>query len=65
MYTLDRPIVAMKLTGLPQPSRRNESTRVCEGQGCSTVLSSYNRRRRCWLHQPVRYPVSPMLKRAS
>ena len=65
MHTLDRPIVAMKLNGLPRPSRRYVSARVCEAPDCDTVLSTYNRRRRCWLHQPVRYPVSPMLKRAS
>ena len=65
MDALDRPILAMKLSGLPRPSRRNQSARVCEVQGCSTVLSSYNRRRRCWLHQPARYAISPLVKRAS
>jgi hypothetical protein len=56
MPTLDRPIVGVKLNGPPRPSRRYGSARVCEAAGCDTFLSSYNPGRRCWVHQPMRYP---------
>ena len=34
-------------------SSRPPSGRVCEADGCDTVLSTYNVSRVCWLHTPV------------
>jgi hypothetical protein len=67
VYPLEGPILATKLNGLglPRPSRRYGSTRVCEAAECGTVLSSYNRGQRCWFHQPLRFPISSMTRRMS
>ena len=31
---------------------RAERGRICEHDGCETVLSTYNSERTCWMHQP-------------
>ena len=36
--------------------RRMAAGRVCIEPGCTTKLSTYNRRDRCFLHHPVRFP---------
>lgn len=35
-------------------SRRYAGGRTCEASGCSTRLSTYNPRRRCWIHDEPR-----------
>lgn len=42
--------------GLPRPSRRHAEGRVCSHPGCTTRLSTYNRRDKCWLHAEMRVP---------
>lgn len=50
----------LRLSGtMATGSRRREQKvyvegRVCESEGCSTVLSRYNRSTRCWQHEPGR-----------
>ncbi len=39
--------------------------RVCDAEGCSTVLSIYNAATYCWLHQPVRFATGPLQERSS
>ncbi len=46
------------LIGLPEKGRGTESRhaagRTCSREGCSTILSTYNRSTTCWLHtQPA------------
>jgi len=42
------------LIGLPEKGRGTESGhaagRTCSREGCSTILSTYNRSTTCWLH---------------
>jgi hypothetical protein len=42
------------LIGLPEKGRGTESRhaagRTCSREGCSTILSTYNRSTTCWLH---------------
>ena len=51
------------LIGLPERGRGTESRhaagRTCSREGCSTILSTYNRSTTCWLHtQPAfRHPL--------
>ena len=33
--------------------RNDRNQRICGFEGCSTVLSSYNRSTRCWLHEEL------------
>lgn len=40
----------------PRPGRAHARGRVCEAEGCVTLLSIYNEGGRCWLHEPVRFP---------
>ena len=55
---LDRPLRAIK-PSVPKRNRRCGGSRICESENCQTVLSVYNDSRRCWLHQPFRYPGAP------
>ena len=42
---------------LPRPSRATaEDGRVCSEADCSTKLSRYNARERCWQHSDVVFP---------
>jgi hypothetical protein len=61
---LDRPLRAIKLS-VPKRNRRYESSRICDTENCHTVLSVYNDSRRCWLHQPLRYPGAPRGRRSA
>lgn len=38
----------------PRRMRRQRAGRVCADPGCATVLSTYNRSRYCWPHEPKR-----------
>jgi hypothetical protein len=42
--------------GLPRPSRQYPEGRVCGYPGCATLLSTYNRRDRCWAHAEMKVP---------
>jgi hypothetical protein len=45
--------------GPPEPVNkaawRSASGRVCDRQGCSTILSTYNASGTCWLHTEPAY----------
>lgn len=41
----------------PLHGKPREPGRVCEAEGCPTVLSVYNRQDLCWLHQPLKFPT--------
>ena len=41
---------------LPSPSRTEERDRSCLHPGCTTKLSIYNTRERCWQHADVVFP---------
>jgi hypothetical protein len=45
--------------GPPEPVKkaawRSASGRVCDRQGCSTILSTYNALGTCWLHTEPAY----------
>ena len=36
--------------------RQLDGIRVCEHDGCETVLSRYNKRSYCYTHTPTRFP---------
>lgn len=42
---------------LPRKNRRWATGRVCAEEGCVTRLSTYNRSKYCWAHEPIRYYV--------
>ena len=42
---------------LPRKNRRWAEGRHCQHEGCVTQLSTYNRSKFCWAHDPVRYYV--------
>jgi hypothetical protein len=42
---------------MPRPSQVVEGgDRVCEQPGCTTKLSRYNARNRCWQHTEIAFP---------
>jgi len=41
---------------LPRASQRNPEGRVCAHEGCSTRLSTYNKRDKCWAHADMKVP---------
>lgn len=42
---------------MPRPSRAVEEVeRTCEEPGCTTRLSRYNFRTRCWQHTEIAFP---------
>jgi hypothetical protein len=45
-----------KPKGLLRASRRYAKGRVCAADGCSTILSQYNRREKCWAHADHKIP---------
>jgi hypothetical protein len=42
--------------GLPRASRQYAQGRVCAEPGCTTRLSVYNRRDKCWAHAEMKVP---------
>lgn len=48
----------------PQPSRRYRAGRTCATAGCTTTLSIYNPRPRCWAHDEPR-PVFHRVREAT
>jgi hypothetical protein len=41
---------------LPRASQKFPKGRVCEHPDCNTMISTYNRRERCWAHAEMRIP---------
>ncbi|MDQ3771341.1 MAG: hypothetical protein M3343_04525 [Actinomycetota bacterium] len=39
-----------------KPSRRNLKERRCAHDGCTTKLSQYNAREKCWAHADFKIP---------
>lgn len=52
----DQPIRGARLTGTPRASRQYPEGRVCAHEGCTTRLSIYNRRDKCWAHADMKVP---------
>jgi hypothetical protein len=52
----EQPIRGYRPQGLPRRSRTYESGRTCAEPGCETLLSTYNRRDKCWLHAERKIP---------
>jgi hypothetical protein len=42
--------------GLPRASQKYPEGRQCAHPGCSTRLSTYNRRDKCWAHAEMKVP---------
>jgi hypothetical protein len=47
---------SLKMIGAGRPPKTYGEGRVCATEGCSTLLSRYNRGDRCFPHSPLRYP---------
>lgn len=41
---------------LPRASAKYPDGRRCAHPGCATVLSTYNRREKCWVHAEMKVP---------
>ena len=39
-----------------RPPKQGDVGRVCQAEGCDTVLSRYNNKAACFRHSPTRYP---------
>lgn len=46
--------------GPTRSAKTYEPGRVCEAEGCATVLSRYNRHDVCWYHEPFRAYFGPV-----
>jgi hypothetical protein len=40
----------------PRPSKTTPTGRVCDQPGCTTGLSIYNPKSRCWQHTEIAFP---------
>lgn len=49
-------IRGQRAQGLPRASRKSPRGRVCAVDGCGTLLSTYNRRDKCWVHADLKVP---------
>ena len=49
-------IQAIRARALPPASRTFGKGRTCAMPGCTTVLSQYNRRDKCWAHADMKIP---------
>ncbi|MFN2490921.1 MAG: hypothetical protein ABR529_14545 [Actinomycetota bacterium] len=49
-------VQGIKARALPSASRTFGKGRICAAAGCSTVLSQYNRREKCWAHADMKVP---------
>ena len=49
-------IGAIRVRALPAASRTFGKGRVCGQPGCTTVISRYNRRDKCWAHAEMKVP---------
>jgi len=45
-----------KVQGKLRAPRQLDGIRVCEHDGCETLLSRYNKRAHCYTHTPTRFP---------
>ena len=45
-----------RLQGRPRKSKQFDKGRTCADASCETPLSMYNKKDKCFLHQPVSYP---------
>lgn len=52
----EHALKGQRVRGGIRPSQTYEEGRVCAHEDCETRLSRYNRRDRCHLHAPVRFP---------
>jgi hypothetical protein len=41
---------------IPRPSRTADRDRICAEPGCTTKLSVYNTRAKCWQHTEIVFP---------
>ena len=41
---------------MPRASQKYPEGRVCAHDGCSTRLSKYNKREKCWAHAEMKVP---------
>jgi len=46
--------------GPTRSAKTYEHGRVCEAEGCTTVLSRYNRHDVCWYHEPFHAYFGPV-----
>ena len=56
MGTEKPAIRGQRPAGLPRASQKFPQGRICEHEGCQTMLSTYNRRDRCWAHAEMKVP---------
>jgi hypothetical protein len=45
-----------KVQGRTRAPKQLDGIRVCEHDGCETLLSRYNKRTHCYTHTPTRFP---------
>jgi hypothetical protein len=52
------------LPGNTTPSHRSPPGRICDVEGCETILSTYNSSESCWIHARPEYPHASNWRRA-
>jgi hypothetical protein len=45
-----------RIKGKLRAPKTHAEGRVCANEGCTTLLSRYNKREHCYAHAPTRYP---------
>lgn len=45
-----------RVQGRTRAPKQHDGIRVCEHDGCETLLSRYNKRVHCYAHTPTRFP---------
>lgn len=45
-----------RVLALPRANQRAAEGRVCAAEGCTTKLSTYNKREKCWAHADMKVP---------
>jgi hypothetical protein len=58
------PLRGAPIRALPRRNRRWPAGRVCAEPGCITAISTYNRSKYCWAHEPLHYYVPRGRKKA-
>ena len=45
-----------RVQGKLRAPKQNAANRVCVEKGCTTKLSTYNKREHCYAHAPTKFP---------
>jgi hypothetical protein len=49
-------VEAKRLQGSPRKTKQYEVGRVCDEDGCNSIMSRYNENKQCFQHAPLKQP---------